>query len=746
MPSLDSYPQVLRPYVFLGVTLNYKEDSVEAIGDCPFCEREGKYYINAETGKWQCKVCNVGSDKGGGNLKTFFKLLWDRSDKATTKYEVLSKELRLLYPDSLTRWGVSKSIITGEWLVPGYDNHGHISQIYRYTKFGKDRKPSLKCMESHGILGMNLFDPKKPDVYLCEGWKDGIALWEILKSTKYSEEKGYSLTGNESTSLLATANVLAVPGANVFDESWCRIFAGKRVFLMFDNDEHKTKQGDKELVTHPGYDGMKRITERLSSSGDGLPLEVCYLKWSDNGDIFNPNLTNGHDIRDTLTEGKGLTEHNARIDNLTKIIKRVVIIPNDWIKGRSAASMKTGNLKTDIVKCEDWVTLENSWRKAMTLTPGLRGALVISCAIALSTGMGYDDQVWAMIISPPSGGKSTLCEALATNDKWTYSQSEFTGFHSGWKSSDGTDVSLVNKLKNKTFLTKEGNTVLKSVNRDKILAQARDLYDKVSRTHYGHGVSNVYDDFNFTWLMYGTPEMENLDTSELGARLITYVIADKVDLALDRQITKKKINNHFANRIEGDDEEEVVIDKEALVKARQLTGGYIEYLRSNDKQIRESIKIRRGDVTKLSQFAEFISFFRAKPSTTQNEVEGDREFSSRLGGQFSGLCECIGGVLQKKVIDDEVTRLVRKTVMDTARGRTLDIAHLLFKYRDGLNGRQIPLWTSRPQKEEMERIAFMRKLGIIVIDEPEIGSSIKAQPVFKLSNHMIELYSNVVLS
>ncbi len=76
-------PAALRPYAFHGVALEYAAGAKQATGDCPFCGRAGKLTIEAATGLWKCWVCAAGNSRGGGNLLTFLRLLWDRSDAAT---------------------------------------------------------------------------------------------------------------------------------------------------------------------------------------------------------------------------------------------------------------------------------------------------------------------------------------------------------------------------------------------------------------------------------------------------------------------------------------------------------------------------------------------------------------------------------------------------------------------------------------------------------------------------------------
>src|SRR5438132_13433556 len=92
----------LRSYRFHGLRL---EEGVGArggaIGDCPFCAKEGKFSVESSTGRWRCWVCGEGSEKGGGNLYTFLRSLWRQSCEATKDNRDLLLNRGLLFPDTL---------------------------------------------------------------------------------------------------------------------------------------------------------------------------------------------------------------------------------------------------------------------------------------------------------------------------------------------------------------------------------------------------------------------------------------------------------------------------------------------------------------------------------------------------------------------------------------------------------------------------------------------------------------------
>lgn len=304
MPQVEgNEPDTLRPYLFHGLDLTWRRRDREAVGTCPWCGREGKFSVKISTGVWRCVRCEAGSEKGGGNVYTFLRMLWEHSSEHTPieKYKELTEDRGLLNVDTLVQWELVKSITTDDWLVPGFAPNGKLTGLYRYINTGERMAliptPSLK----HHLFGVNLFDKNKETVYLAEGIWEGTSLWEALSCAKLTTDGELVPTSNPKASLLAESNVLAIPSAKVFYEPWCELFANKRVILMAQNDHplENTKTGN---VTPPAsYSGMERIARMLSAAAEPA-LEVSYLYWGENG--YDLGLPHGYDVRDRLTKGE----------------------------------------------------------------------------------------------------------------------------------------------------------------------------------------------------------------------------------------------------------------------------------------------------------------------------------------------------------------------------------------------------------------------------------------------------------
>lgn len=398
MPKLDQTPESVRAYIFHGVELRYNGDSAYA-ERCPWCGGKMKWNVRLDTGQWRCSKCVQGNAKDGGNVTTFLRMLHERATDPAPDLRALATGRKLLSPDTLLAWGVGVSYLTGEYVVPGYGQGGKLDQLYPYRKNG-DGRHHLLCTPgtTHALHGVNLYDPAKPDVFLCEGPWDGMALWEVLRIAKRTEDGGLALTSSEANSLYATANVLACPGANVFRPEWSKFFAGKRVFLMYDNDHPRERPPGSGKFTQPGLDGMRRVAAALSRAEEG-PAEVHWLDWGGDDKGFNPDFPSGFDVRDAVTFG-GAANGGERISNLGVLLSKTKPIPTDWIPGRTKAAGPGGTDMTT-VRCTSWKALIDAWRKPMAWSDGLDRALSCMLASVISV-RAVGDQLWCRILGPAS--------------------------------------------------------------------------------------------------------------------------------------------------------------------------------------------------------------------------------------------------------------------------------------------------------------------------------------------------------
>lgn len=735
MPKLVEIPKNLKPYVFHGLALD--EQGKQAIGDCPFCGREGKFSVNIESGVWRCLICAEGSEKGGGNVYTFLRALHKASDKATTDYSEILQFRKLLYPETLMLWGVCKSILKDEWIIPGYNGEGKLTQLFRYARNPHTGRHILLATPE---LPMALFGPTInsdcPEVFLCEGPWDGMAAWETMRySKRINGDNELQITGNPAGSLLAQINVLATPGCNVFQEGWAPLFAGKKVSILFDNDHPRVVEKTGK-ITRAGYDGAKRVANTLASAEEA-PESISFLQWGPEG--HDPELPSGYDIRDAITSmGSAPSE---RIKGLAAgVLSRIEPIPDNWITGRSKANSKKGSVEIELLPCRSWGTLTDACRKALKWTHGLESSLAVMLSAILSTETA-GDQLWVKIIGPASCGKSVLCEAISVCKKYIIAKSTLRGFHSGYReSNDETeDNSLIALCANRTLVTKDGDTLLQAPNVTQILSEARDIYDRASRTHYRNKASKDYEGISMTWILCGTSSLRALDSSELGERFLDCVVVDEIDEELEDEIAWR-VATRAARDVSYKLEDLQGVHREGpeMTLMKQLTGGYIIYLRENAHDLLSAIPDDEEPLRQCASLARFVAYMRARPSKKQKE-KAEREMSYRLTSQMVRLAKCLAVVMDRRTIDEDVMARVTKVALDTARGRTLELARHLYNVgENGAPSHDLAIWTNHIHEEEKELLRFMRKIGAVENFTLKAGAS--KQTRWRLTARLRSLY------
>lgn len=755
MPPINSEtPDVLKPYLFHGVELNYKAGAKDATGRCPWCGGENKFSVRVGDGLWRCLVCNEGTENGqaikGGNNYTFIRTLHAQSLRSPQEYPAISQaydalceDRGLMNPQSLLEWGAAVSISSGEWVLPGFGADGKMNQLYRYVKIGDKQRLLATSGMSAALFGMQHWNPKANYVYICEGPWDGMALWEMLSRVKWSGDRLVA-TGAVSTSLAADANVISVPGCETFLESWIPLLKGKVVAFMYDSDHPRKHPTTAKEIPPAGFSGLMRAAGILMGAKDS-PQEINWLKWGERG--YDPSLPSGYDVRDALKVGG--TGASGRLEALSGLLGRIEQAPEAWrIGGASSGSskaIKTDKPSMELLPCSDYRTMIQAWRKAMKWTEGLDHALSSMLSSVIST-MSVGDQLWFKIIGPASCGKSTLCEAVSTAQQYVLAKSTIRGFHSGFSDGEGgEDHSLISKVAGKTLVTKDGDTLLQSPNLPQILSEARDVYDTVSRTSYRNKASKDYSGIRMTWLLCGTSSLRAIDSSELGERFLDCVIMEKIDDELEDEILLRVAHRSEANMAIAVDTDMESQQDPSMTIAMQLTGGYVCYLRENAQLILGAITMGSEAIIRCARLGKFVAYMRARPSTRQDET-AEREFAARLVSQHVRLSKCLAAVLNRKEVDSIVLERVTKVAMDTSRGISLSIVQTLRQHPAGLFQSTIAMNANLDEHRVKSMLSFMRKVGIVLLyTPPSVEGGPTHKPRWVLTPMFKKLYDDVML-
>ena len=187
------------------------------------------------------------------------------------------------------------------WYCPGFNESGIVRNMYRYARLSSSGKMGLMGTTGMGqqMYGVNLYDARKPHLILTEGVWDAMALWEVFRQCRWNDENGLVHTASNKQNLLATANIVGLPGCTTFLPKWGKLLAGKIVTFMFDNDlDRKHKETGKDLKSE-ALAGIRRVLDIVGGT-NSQPKEVHYLKWGDERDYFSNDLPHGFDVRDSI--------------------------------------------------------------------------------------------------------------------------------------------------------------------------------------------------------------------------------------------------------------------------------------------------------------------------------------------------------------------------------------------------------------------------------------------------------------
>jgi len=384
--------------------------------------------------------------------------------------------------------------------------------------------------------------------------------------------------------------------------------------------------------------------------------------------------------------------------------------------------------------CESYSELKGAWRKALNWSRGLDNALVAMLSSSMSTEF-VGEQLWLKIIGPPSSGKTTIMEGLATAKKWYLSKDTIRGFHSGWKREDHKDVSLAQMCMGMTLGTKDGDTLLKTPNLTQILSEARALYDRVSRTNYRNDVNREYTGHRMTWHLAGTSSLREIDDSELGARFLDVVVMDKIEDEFEDEVGLRAAQREFRNMRTISSGAPESQHPEDLANAMALSGGYLDHLRSNAQELAGGIEEPDYEVSLvMRKLGKFVANMRARPGATAENT--DREFSPRLVAQFSRMAYAMAIVLNKDVVDEACVARVKSIALDTSRGVTMDIMKIMVDMPQGVEIRGLAARMHYNEDKLRKYLRFLRRLSITETDSN--------QKRWRVTPKVVKLYREVV--
>lgn len=245
----------LKVFTYHGLAL-VENSSGQAVGDCPFCEKEGKFYVSKVRGQYSCKRCGE-----TGNSYTFLsemvQLCKDQTSEKT--YTDFAKE-RGLSANVLKRNGLAFDGATQRWLLPILNPEGNLVNLMTYDEsLQKGKTRSTPTCARHLYLANKIAETGP--IYICEGEWDALALESLMDKVG-----------------ITTASVVAVPGAETFKKEWIPLFNKRDVILLYDNDAS-------------GQDGKIKVIGTLTDTAKSIRS----LVWAS-------SVPDKYDIRDLIYE------------------------------------------------------------------------------------------------------------------------------------------------------------------------------------------------------------------------------------------------------------------------------------------------------------------------------------------------------------------------------------------------------------------------------------------------------------
>ncbi len=691
----------LRPYTFHGVDLSIQ--STHAVGDCPFCGREGKFSVEVATGLWRCLVCGTGTAAGGGNGLVFTRMIYQNAASEATsdpgaKFRAsVAADRRLLDHSTVSAWGVVEAS-DGTWLVPGYGTDGKLDQVYRRTRIQEKDSWVWRLLPTPGIwpegkvhtLHMPVadFSPSCPKVVVCEGPWDGMALYELW--------------GDEDN------NIVAVPGCNVWRDEWTEMCRGKQVILMFDSDH--PREYVKGRVSTAGYDGMVRVAKRLS----GVAASVRWLRWGPDG--YDPDKPSGWDVRDHMAET------DDRRAALTALLDKIEDAPTEWFN--STPSSVNGYAHAESMPCSTFGVCEVAWADAMHWRTDLSDALAVLLAVCASTQQA-GNQLFLDLVGSPGSAKTTICKGLLTSAHCVHLEN-MSKLISGYKLPDDAtkDCSFIARSNNKTWVTCEFDTILSSGQYTELMGKIRRIFDGETSSTYGNSDKDrIYAALRTPWVRAGTHRMMDQDQSQLGDRFLRFILSDPSDEE-KRAIMRKALQSErialleSANGMSGS-----VVDAKTRL-AQALTGGYVDYLRAHVEEELGRVDVPESAEDYCLDLAELSADLRARPNEDKRKLDAhdSKELPTRLARQNVRLASCLAVVLNKHVVDSDILRILRKVALDTAEGHSLHIVQWMCRqnpqtsrpYQEGgIGDGLLKLWLEMTDERLARYLGFLKKIDVL---------------------------------
>lgn len=599
----------------------------QAVGDCPFCDKEGHFYANRETRLWDCKRCGA-----KGNFEDFLGGVAENYKENLSDERLFDLARNRGLPSTAFRgWPVG---FNGDrYSLPIQNSKGRVVDLRMFRLGGK--------LLSTPTASSGLFNAKElalPSnignrVWLCEGEWDAIAWHWLLRSCGIQDP------------------VVGVPGANTFKGAWIPLFDGRHVSILYDNDI-------------AGQNGDLTVQEKLA----GTASKLDFLHWPE-------GYGEGYDIRDHVKDiavkkkdKRGAYEAVVGMLKGTPRALKRNDPANPLLPEEPAVNLgkEEGGEKKELapISVDELVGVYRKWLH-MASIDSLK--IMYGCILANKLD---GDPIWLFLVAPPGGSKSELLMSLAKG-KGAHALSSLTPHTlisgASWK--EGQDPSLLPKLNHKMLIIKDFTTLLTMnyVVRDEIFGTLRDVYDGNTEKQFGNGITRKYA-VRFGVLAGVTPAIEtfNVVHQGLGERFLKFRISGNWD-----QITEEDKILRALNNIGQEDKMRLELQEAG---SRWLAHAKIP--ETGIPPLSDDLKMRFVHLAKFS--ARLRGVVERDKFNGQVLYKPSSEVGTRIAKQLAKLSQGVCMFLGKTAVDEEAYKLVRRVALDTVPDRSEDIVRAMW--------------------------------------------------------------------
>jgi hypothetical protein len=484
------------------------------VGNCIFCDGN-RFFVNVETKKWDCKHCH----RKGGFLQWLAEVAQFCEEAMTRTTMQKLVDSRGISAQTFRKFKVGYNPHTDRFVIPIFDVSGSKVWDIRVWDGKKILRSTKGCTAA--LMGWEQLSDRKRKVdriWLCEGEWDYLAMREVLTELK-------------STTEIA----VGVQGAGTFKSEWYTYFKDRNLFVAYDNDHTKIRQG---VEVNAAQEGSAKVYNALK----GIVRDIRFVHWPE-------SYADGFDVRDYYID------HDFNADSTIRALRALMnpLPPGAGLGGGSgddyedSAPTFTGKgLTVDKLydTFRDWLYLPDT-----TVLDVLFGTAIANRLPG--------DPLWLFFVAKSGGVKSTLIMAMAESPG-IYSTTTLTppSLISGHPSAGGGDPSLIPQFDQHVVTIKDFTTILTANPnaRDEIFGILRDAYDGRIEKSFGNGVIRSYES-QFGIIAGVTPAIELFTEGHtaLGERFIQWRMPAPQDLRIERDLMNKALDNTtFENEMHAD--------------------------------------------------------------------------------------------------------------------------------------------------------------------------------------------------